>query len=427
MGNIAEQIGAGNVPPIADYPELADVLAIQAREIHYKRECLTAEWEGNGWQVLPGTSSEAQLYQADLTAISESILGVRSRTLGTAPSRATAATRTPKALANYQIGGEPGGPIEAARFTRWDMEARLGDADFLSDPQWWAAYHLEHGGHTQAAQLQGLLRLKWANPDQWQEWREWAAMKAVALGLPETPEGMPTIPQLPTSPRLMAKVELLSQCPGIQQVLDGTMSRWSQASPEVMEAHQWAIENSQQLAAMSSHNQRNNGYQFTPKTYPVAAFSKLLAMVGIETACTGQAARVRNYRRKTATDIQQAIAKAQEKGRNEASLQRQLYRAQHQDEVIGAAQAAAVTATEASAASWASWAAWAAQNFSDEITPTEVLCSPHLTPGDTVRRAGLLGWRGVIVAIESGTQALVHWFGDPEPSLASINGLEMAA
>jgi hypothetical protein len=427
LGTIAEQIEKGNVPPITDYPELADVLAIQTREIHYKRECLTAEWEGNGWQVMPGTSSEAQLYQADLTAISESILGVRSRTLATAPSRVVAATRTPQALANYQGKGEPIGPIEAARFTRWDMEARLGDVDFLNSPDWWAAFHLEHGGHTQSAQLQGLLRLYWDNPDQWQEWREWAAMRAVALNLPAAPEGMPTIPQLPITPRLMAKVELLSQCPGIQQVLDGTLSRWSQNSTEVIAAHQWAITNNQQLAAMTSHNQRINGYQFTHKTYQVAAFGKLLAMVGVEATCTGQVARVRHYRQQTATDIQQAIAKAQEKGRNEASLQRQLYRAQHQAAIVEAAQSAVMMATDASAISWASMTTYLAQNFSDGSTNTEVLCSPSLAPGDTVRRTGVSGWRGVIVALDCATQATVHWFGDPAPSLTNTACLELTA
>jgi hypothetical protein len=58
--------------------------------------------------------------------------------------------------------------------------------------------------------------------------------------------------------------------------------------------------------------------------------------------------------------------------------------------------------------------------------PTEPVAAAPMAPGDTVRRTGVSGWRGVIVAIESAPQALIHWYGDPAPSLASLNGLEMA-
>lgn len=427
LGAIAEQIESGNVPPIDEYPELAEVLAIQADEIHHKRECLTDEWEGNGWEVRSGIGSEAKRYQAELTVISEAILGVQSRTLAKAPSRTVAASRAPQAMANYLGKGEPVGPVEAARFTRWDMEAKLGEAEFLDDPQWWAAFHLEHGNYTQSAQLQGLLKLCWANPDQWQEWREWAAMQAISLNPPAPPEGMPAIPQLPVSPRLMARVELLATCPGLRQVIEGGMVKWSQATPEVIAAHRWAIAHNQQLAALSSHRQNINGYQFTPRTYPTAAFNKLLGMVGIETVGAGQVNRVHTYRPQTVADVQQAITKAQEQGRNEASLQRELYRAQHQAAVVEAAQGAVMTATEASATAWATFAAWAAQNFSEDTSTAEVLCSSRINPGDRVRLTGKAGWIGVVASIKSATQALVHWFGDPFPGLVPLDALDVAA
>ncbi|MBW4486030.1 MAG: hypothetical protein KME14_26195, partial [Tildeniella torsiva UHER 1998/13D] len=427
LGAIAEQIESGNVPPITEYPELADVLAIQAREIHYKLECLTDEWAANGWKVIPGAVSESKAYQDELIAISEEILGVRSRTLAKAPSLTTAASRAPQALASYQGKGEPIGPIEAARFTRWDMEGKLGEAEFLNTPEWWAAFHLEHGNHTQAAQLQGLLRLCWTKPDQWQEWRQWAAMRAIALNLPEAPEGMPSIPQLPITPRLMAKVELLAKCPGIKQVLDGSLQEWSKDTPEVIAAHRWAIAHNQALAAMTANHQRIHGYQFTPKTYRVAAFDKLLAMAGAVSAHAGQVSRVHHYRRQTVGDIQQAIARAQEKGRNDASQQRQLYRAQHQAAVVEAAQAAVMAATEASSIDWANLATYLAQNFSDEISTTEVLCSPPISPGQLVRKSGFLGWAGLVTSVEGVAQAFVQWFGDPSPSLVSLNCLEVAA
>ncbi|MGB3138791.1 MAG: hypothetical protein WBB18_18425 [Nodosilinea sp.] len=427
LGAIAKQIESGNVPPIAEYPELVDVLAIQAREIHYKRECLLDEWEGNGWEVRPGQSSEAKLYQTELAAISEEILGVRSRTLAKSPSRTAAASRAPQALANYQGKGEPLGPIEAAKFTRWDIEAKLGESDFLNDPKWWAAYHLEHGNHTQAAQMQGLLRLYLANPDQWREWREWAAMRAIAVNLPAPSEGMPSPPQLPVSPRLMAKVELLATCPGIQQVLEGGLTQCSKDTPQVKAAHRWAIAHNQQLAALSSHRQNVNGYQFTPKTYPVAAFRKVLAMVGVKMVHAGQVKRIHNYRPQTVGDVQRAIARAQEKGRNEASLQRELYRAQHQAEVVEAAQAAVMAVTEAAAPQAAALAAYLAQNFSDDRSTAEVLCNPKISPGDLVRLADKTGWAGVVASIEGATQALVHWFGDPGSTLVNLSCLESAA
>jgi hypothetical protein len=225
----------------------------------------------------------------------------------------------------------------------------------------------------------------------------------------------------------MAKVELLAKCPGLRQVLDGRLNEWSKDTPEVIAAHRWAIANNQALAAMTANHQRIHGYQFTPKTYRVAAFDKLLAMAGVEAAHAGQVGRVHHYRRQTVGDIQQAIARAQEKGRNDASLQRHLYRAQHQTAVVEAAQAAVMTATEASAIGWANLTGYLAQNFSDERSTTEVLCTPDLSPGDRVRLAGKNGWAGLITSIESAAQAFVQWFGDPCPSLVPLDALEVLA
>lgn len=386
LEDLAQAVAHDAAAPIQAHPELAAVLAIQAREIHFKAECLLDEWETNGWAIADGAAADettAAAQRAELMEIRESILSTQAGALASAPSIAKAPTRSPQAWGNYGGGGDPLGPIEAAKFTRWDTASSLGDMAQMNDPMWWAAFHLEGRGAVKAALLRSLLTIKWNQPQLWGQIMQWRALRAVAK-LPQVVEAMGggELPLLPATPSMLAAVDLLGSCPGIQQVAQGELATWDNATPQVIAAHKWAVKHAQQLAAFSQSSQRWLGFQFTEKTYCVAAFHKLLAMVGIEAQGDGQRGRRRQYRPQRVADVDRAIQQAMERGRNVARLERDRYRAQHFQAVVDAAQAQAMlAATPTVADGWAAVLDAVAHNFSrGNLLPTEVVCPLPNTP-----------------------------------------------
>ena len=51
LDGLADQYRKGNPAPIDEYPELAEMMAIQSREIHFKHECLMDAFEADGYRV----------------------------------------------------------------------------------------------------------------------------------------------------------------------------------------------------------------------------------------------------------------------------------------------------------------------------------------------------------------------------------------
>ena len=402
MGDIAAQLDSDTCPLDA-FPELAECLAIQAREIHFKEECLRAEWASNGWAVVTGTAADADTAAAlagERGAIREGMLQSKARSLAWAPDTTKAARRCPKALAAFKGKAEAEGPVTAVKYSRWGIEAKLGNLPLMDAPEFWAAFYLDSVGEIGAAQLNALLRLQFNQPELWAAMqrnaalrvigghavRDAAAMQAASsqrYGLPE----LPTVPELVASPRLLTTAQILGQCPGIKAVMAGELHQWDKSHPQVKAAKRWAISNAEKLAALSQHGQRWHGLQFTPKTPAVAAFHKLLKMVGIHAQKAGQCDRVWQYRLQIAADIQARIDAAIEQGTNTARLLRERYRAEHREAVISGALATAAHAHHSVAQDWAALEAFTREHFTpctqlqkEGSNTSESLCSPQTPP-----------------------------------------------
>ncbi|MGB3515815.1 MAG: hypothetical protein WBA43_05120 [Elainellaceae cyanobacterium] len=434
LDGLAEQHRKGNPAPIDEYPELAEVLAIQAREVHLKHECLLDAFEADGYQVStfnPLTEEHQKAIAGELRDIYETLLDEDGQTYATAPTKAQAVGLCPDTITRYANGGEPLTPTEVRWFDAWRVEETLGAIALLEDKEFWKACRLE-GTAIAQTQLRMVLDVAWRNRHQFDEWRQWAALKTVATG--ETPA-------LPVPAWLLEKAALLATCPGIKEAATATEAsiyrRWDKNSLHVQQAHAWAKRNAVALARVTRHSQRIYGLQFGDRTHPVAAFNKLLGELGIEAQQDGQVERVHQYRRRTVTDVEALIQQAQKKGQHTGRLERQAYRLEHLTEIVEAAQAQAMQITACNALRWNALIeklSEPAQNFSKEDSiSTESLCSPPelppdtpFTPGSWVRKVGVDGWKGVFDRIDGSGQVLVTWFGDANTSLVSLSALEVA-
>jgi hypothetical protein len=432
LGEVGKTADKGHVAPIDEFPELAEMMAIQARETHLKLECLKAEYDLCGWTVedAPALDEDAaKAIAAELREVSEAILLEEADTRATAPTKAEAADSHPDALERYEAGGEPTTPYEGRLFDAWAVEDRIGAIQQLSDPQFWAAFRLDAPQAINQAVLRLAVEVAINAPDQFAEWRQWAALKTVAVGH--------LTPPLPISTRILERAALLAQCPGIAQVLDGTLTQWDKKTPVVIAAHRWAVANAERLAQASRHSQRINGLQFTPKTPTVKALHKLLGEIGIETQEAGQVNRIHQHRPKTVADVNEAIQEALANGKDTRRLERDAYRLDQFPSIVAAARSAAMDRT----LQWATVApaiieALApTQNFSkEESISTEVPCSPSeptptapFRPGERVRKRGATGWTGLFSGLDRTGHALVRWFGDAVDSLIGLDDLEAAA
>lgn len=386
-----------------DFPELPAVLAIQAREIHFKKECLTAEWESNGWQVIPGPDIDSEAAIAlmmERREIKEGVLQSKSRSRSLAPSTSTAESRCPGTLAAYRAKVEAEGPIAAVKYTRWGIEGKIGALDLMDSPEFWAAYHLDSIGEISATQVNALLRLQFNQPDQWAAMQRNAALRAIGghavrnaaaeqaasgqrYGLPE----LPNVPDLAASSRLLATAALLGKCPGIRAAMDGTLGQVDKNSEVLQQAKRWAIANATKLAALSQHSQRWYGLQFTDKTPTVRAFSKLLSMIGRNLQQDGQLNGVWQYRLQSVADVQSKVKQALEAGKNTARLLRESYRAEHREQVITGALDTAIQRHASAADSWAALETFTREHFKghtelqkEDPNTTEALCGPPEPP-----------------------------------------------
>ena len=431
LDGLADQYRKGNPAPIDEYPELAEMMAIQSREIHFKHECLMDAFEADGYRVStfePLPEEHQKAIAGELRDIYETLLDEEGQTYASAPTKAQAVELHPEAIAKYDSGGEPATPTEVRWFDAWRVEETLGAIALLEDKEFWKSCRLE-GTALAQAQLNMALNVAWHNRPQFDEWRQWAALKLVATG--ETPA-------LPVPAWLLEKAALLVTCPGLKLAAQGSLERWSKNTPEVKLAYEWAKRNAEKLTRVTRHSQRIYGLQFGDRTHAVAAFNKLLGELGIEAQADGQVERVHQYRRRTVADVEAMIQEAQKKGQHTGRLERQAYRLEHLPEIVEAAQAQAMQITAQEVMGWNALIerlSEPAQNFSKEDSiSTESLCSPPESPPDTlytpgalVRKVGVTGWKGVFVGLIGATQALVRWGGDAAASLVNLASLEVAA
>lgn len=384
MGDVQKLIERSSAA-IDDYPELAQVLVIQSTEILLKKECLVCEWEFNGWEIVEGKPADDCLKKAlsaDRISAKESILLSKARALALAPSQSMAEARDSAILGDFRAGLEAAGPVSASKFIRWSIEDKLGNLPLMASHEFWGAFHLDGNGAISAAQILALLRIQFEQPTLWAEIRRNAALRIVgsqavreaaatqaATGKFYDEIELPDIPDLAARPKLLQTAALLGKCPGIRKVVSGELTEWTKDSSILQAAKRWAIAHALELASLTKKAHRHLGLQFTEKTPIVKSFHKLLAMFGFEgheissTASKDSGKRIRKYRLKTAKDVEAELEAALRAGRSSERLERELYRAEHRDEVVRGALEQALGIHCSEAENWIALEAFALQHF----------------------------------------------------------------
>ena len=418
LGDLAAALEKGTAP-VAQFPELAEVLAVQAREIHFKEETLRAEWTANGWEVVAVEGADevkAKALAEERREICAGIQQSQARALSLAPSLVEAEQRNSETLTAFRSGLEAAGPVAAAKFCRWKVEGRIGNLDLMASPEFWAAFYLSGSEEISEAQLNALLRLQFEQPEVWHEVQRNLALQRIgsqavrdaaaeqtAAGRHHGTEDLPVVPELVASPRLIHLATLLGKCPGVREVFAGKLTQWDKATAQVEAAHRWAVIHAKELAALSRHSQRWFGLQFTPRTPAVAAFNKLLGLAGLKAQQDGQRERRWQYRLQTAADVAALIQAAEKAGRTTARLAQQQYRAAHHREVVEGAIATALNRHYGAADNWAALEGFARRHFGlnteiqgDISNTSESLCAPLNLPEGYVPEPPAESWEELL-------------------------------
>lgn len=328
-----------------DWLELPEFLAIRAFETYFKTELLTQEFEANDWDVQTARldNAAAEKWSHVFYTHNQNIIEQKARTLA-------------KARAVHKDGDEVSGPIEALKHLKWSLTDLLGDYSGVKDAKWIESWVIA-AGETGLQQVRIRLLVNMANeqPDQWAAIRRMFALSAIA----KTATCEAIIPELPCSHREFEQAKLLINCPHLHGFISGTIAKWTNKGDEVKAIAQYARANALALAKLSAHNQRIHGLQFTDKTADIKCTHKLLSMVGLEGHCLGRQPtgdRLWEYRLKTADDIQAKLDEIYSEADNGPirphDTERQLLRAQTDDEVYQALDSVLKGKATALAAEW---------------------------------------------------------------------------
>ncbi len=424
--NLAQQMGCNQLieritqDTPEDWLELPEFMAIEAREVYFRLELLTQEWEGNGWAVAqaPLSMEAVKAWSDNFYLVDQSIKSQKSRALA-------------KANGKRQEGDEPAGAIEATKHHKWELSQLLGDYAGLSDAKWIEAWVIDSGNTgLSALRIRSLVRIAHESPELWAEANRQFALSIVAKAGTVTPA------DLPCTYREFDAAKLLATCPGLYPVIARQVERWHKLDSLVLEAAGWSRNHAQELGRLSSTNNRIRGFQFTDKTPAVKAFHKLLDIVGLETdelPRQGTGDRLWEYRLKAADDIRAKLAQKQaQQDIRTHDLERQLTRHETEAEVFAALDQVLRANIERLTPKWDQVEAELLEKHSSRTSVeidqlTEVLDVAPYPPGTLVRKIGVNGWRGPVLDVTPNKTALVAWFGDPEPTEVPISLLELAA
>jgi hypothetical protein len=472
-------------------PELARVLAIQAAETYLKREFLTAEWLGNGWNVvalcpeakaiaeelgcsLAEASKLLDQYRVhllikekkkvperlsgvkpmspddphygvvrahfeawnkkrskaddELYIIKREIIGTQSRARAKAPTMARAANTT--TFGEFLCAEEAKGPVSGAKYHRWTLEGALGDIKQLHASQFWSSFVYDSKGSVRGLQVQALLQIHSEMPEEWQTMQEWSTFGKVMIA-GKTQE---TIPEFPVEHRVWQLALLLAQCPMLDKALTGELEQWNKDTPGLQLVKKWAVQNAARIAGLTSHAGRAKGYQFTEKTPKASCFNKLIKMCGIETYEASKDKDGRTYAILTSEAIQNKLDNAYRKGASVRTIDRleaAAYRIENTPLIVASTVEHILTRYNSCQAAWADLMAKYAvaelqeNESSNEVPPLPE--KPEYTIDSHVKKAERVGWRGLFKGlIGDGKLALVHWFGDPEPTSVPFGELAPA-
>jgi hypothetical protein len=155
-------------------------------------------------------------------------------------------------------------------------------------------------------------------------------------------------------------------------------------------------------------------------------------MVGLEGHCMGRQStgdRLREYRLKTEGDIEaRLLAELAKDQPRPHDLQRHQLRLNTDGEVYQALDSVLADKVRGQSSEWADVANELIAQYGPSTGSVGIdpITEPvDVSPGKVVKRRGVRGWRGPIVAIERDQWAWVLWGGDKDPSLVPLSELEL--
>ncbi|MEO1396472.1 MAG: DEAD/DEAH box helicase [Cyanobacteria bacterium J06634_5] len=286
-------------------PELPCFLAIKAFNIFYKREKLRAEWLSYGWGISVAEKPDTDTLEniGELKNLAENVQIGLIRQDG-------------RTLQKARVRPEDSDIDEAVNpFQR--MRARkahyvdIVGADFLKrqSEEFFIAWLSDQNANNpgiNAVVRSCLLDMAIKQPDDFKQIERAKAIKFLA-GKPRTQDGeFWELPSLPAPARDIELVSIISRCPAINAVLTGQLETWSNYTKDIIEAHQYLVEQAGAIAANTKRVGLQHGYKFSKKMKPAEAFQKALKIVGFETykKRAGEGKRWNIHRLATSADTQ---------------------------------------------------------------------------------------------------------------------------
>lgn len=280
--DVVETYQAATKAELSQYKELPKYWAIGMFETYFKYECLIEEWESNGWRIeLGAEASDTEVAKSRelYSRINEGIIRSQSRAL--------------RAAKGVRADGTNLSPFAKVRNAKAILDEKIGkDYLLLQDEHWFGSWVIAPGNSkgVEGARLQSLYEIAKTDPQLWTTIQYVDALRTLAIASEVGGE----LPKLPVTPKEIATVKILADCPHLEAILSGELGVWDSLTEEVLEAADYLRQHNLALARLSKHNQLINGFRFTEKTPAVECVRRALRIMGKELASHG---RITNPRR----------------------------------------------------------------------------------------------------------------------------------
>ncbi|MEL7520000.1 MAG: DEAD/DEAH box helicase, partial [Cyanobacteria bacterium J06553_1] len=293
----------------AQRPELPAFLAIKAYDCIFKRLILNDEWRSYGWDI-----AEANEPTADEKASMAIIKGLREQITIDVTKQSGRTLAKAKPRDEDTLCDEATNPMQAVRMRKAKLGGLVGHT-FIEgqDSEWFTAWVADKSGHNpgiNAVVRSRTLAMAINRPDEFAQLYRAKALKFLAPKADPKDGEVWALPSLPVPARTIDLAHIISQCPGIKQVLSGELKDWSNYSDIIIKARDYLAANARAIAANTrAIATTGKGYKFSAELKPAQAFKKALVLMGHETVKqrTTTGPRVHVHRLATLVDAEAAI------------------------------------------------------------------------------------------------------------------------
>ena len=297
-------------------PNLPHFLALKAFEIIFKEELLHEDWQRYGWEVL-AVAKPDKVQAEELKRLK---IFCEKVTIGLITQQGRTLKKT-KTRASESDFDEINNPFQAARAAKFQFEKLLGkdylaqqDSDFFTA---WGADKSAKNPGVRAVVRSQLLQIAVTDPNCWRQIEQMKALKFLA-SKPDTDSDLFwNLPELPASAKDIELAGIMAQCPGVAEVIGGSIERWTNRDPQVIAAGLYLIAHGKRIAANTRKSGLVRGAKFSEKMAPAALFNKAIELCGykpVKEKREGTGSRLNVYRLAVAADAVAALKQLKDDG-----------------------------------------------------------------------------------------------------------------